>query len=230
MSEVGRVAAIWRYPVKSMRGESLQEADVYWHGVQGDRRFAFVRPGLERSDFPWLTIRENPAMWGYVPRLLQPERPDRSDAVVTTPAGRELRVEDPALASELGDGVRLIKQNRGVFDTAPLSVMGARTVESMGGWDARRFRPNLVIEADEPFAEEGWVGHLLTIGGMQMRVDRRDERCVMVNVNPDTGEPDLPILKQLGRERDACLGVYGTTVAPGIVRVGDPVSLPSVAG
>lgn len=230
MSEVGRVAAIWRYPVKSMRGESLQEAEVYWHGIRGDRRFAFVRPGLERSDFPWLTIRENPAMWGYVPRLLHPERPDKSDAVVATPGGHELRVEDPALAGELGDGIRLIKQNRGVFDTAPLSLMGSRTVEAMGGWDARRFRPNLVIEAGAPFAEEGWVGRVLAIGGMQMRVDRRDERCVMVDVNPDSGERDVPILKRLGREREACLGVYGTTVAPGSVRVGDPVSLLPAAG
>ena len=229
MSSVGRVVSIWRYPVKSMRGEALEEADVYWNGIRGDRRFAFVQPGLERSDFPWLTIRERPAMWGYVPRLLNPERPDKSDAVVTTPDGRELRVDDPGLAEELGEGVRLIKQNRGVFDTAPLSIMGSRTVEAMGGWDARRFRPNLVVEADEPFAEEAWVGQVLTIGGMQMRVDRRDERCVLVNVNPDTGERDMQILKQLGREREACLGVYGTTVAPGAVRVGDLVSLPPVA-
>ena len=121
--------------------------------------------------------------------------------------------------------MHVIKQNRGVFDTAPLSLMGARTVEAMGGLDARRFRPNLVIEAGEPFAEEGWIGKVLTIGGFQMRVDRRDERCVMVDVNPDTGRRDAQILKRLGRERDACLGVYGTTVTPGVVRVGDPVSL-----
>ena len=229
MSALGRVVSIWRYPVKSMRGEALQEADVYWHGIRGDRRFAFVRPGLERSDFPWLTIRERPAMWGYLPRLLDLSRPDKCDAVVTTPDGAELPVDDPRLAAELGEGVRLIKQNRGVFDTAPLSIMGSRSAEAMGGWDARRFRPNLVVEAGEPFAEEAWVGRVLTIGGMQMRVDRRDERCVMVDVNPDTGERDMQILKQLGRERDACLGVYGTTVAPGVVRVGDFVSLPQIA-
>ena len=229
MTTVGRVKAIWRYPVKSMRGEALEEANVHWNGIRGDRRFAFVQPGLERSDFPWLTIRERPEMWGYVPRLLDPVKPDKSDAVVTTPGGSELRVDDPRLARELGEGARLIKQNRGVFDTAPLSIMGSRTVEAMGGWDARRFRPNLVIEAGEPFAEEAWVGQVLTIGAMQMRVDRRDERCVMIDVNPDTGERDMQILKRLGRERQARLGVYGTTVAPGAVRVGDLVRLPPVA-
>ncbi|MFN2464119.1 MAG: MOSC N-terminal beta barrel domain-containing protein, partial [Candidatus Dormibacteria bacterium] len=54
---VGRVAALWRYPVKSMAGEALAVADVSWHGLAGDRRWAFIREGQERSGFPWLTIR-----------------------------------------------------------------------------------------------------------------------------------------------------------------------------
>ena len=54
---VGRVSGLWRYPVKSMAGEALAQADVSWHGFAGDRRWAFVRPGIVRSDFPWLTIR-----------------------------------------------------------------------------------------------------------------------------------------------------------------------------
>ena len=63
--EVGRVVALWRYPVKSMGAEALERADVSWHGVAGDRRWAFVREGLERSGFPWLTIRENAEMGNY---------------------------------------------------------------------------------------------------------------------------------------------------------------------
>src|SRR5207244_2786214 len=111
---VGRVVQLWRYPVKSMAGEQLPTAGVSWHGVEGDRRWAFIRPGLERSDFPWMTIRELAAMGDYRPRLADPERPDESVTTVVTPGGRELDVSDPALAAELGDGVRLIKQNRGV--------------------------------------------------------------------------------------------------------------------
>ena len=60
--EVGRVAALWRYPVKSMGGEVLSETEVSWHGFAGDRRWAFIREGVVRSGFPWLTIRERPAM------------------------------------------------------------------------------------------------------------------------------------------------------------------------
>ena len=61
--EVGRVAGLWRYPVKSMAAEALERADVGWHGLDGDRRWAFIREGMVRSGFPWLTIRENPRMW-----------------------------------------------------------------------------------------------------------------------------------------------------------------------
>jgi uncharacterized protein YcbX len=60
---------------------------------------------------------------------------------------------------------------------------------------------------------------------MRMRVDRRDERCVIVNVDPATAERDPAVLKAVAREREACHGVYGTPVEPGRVFVGDPVLL-----
>ena len=81
------------------------------------------------------------------------------------------------------------------------------------------------MEAEEPFAEDSWVGSVLQIGEVRMRVDLRDERCVVVNVDPTTSERDPAILETIARERDACLGVYGSTVAPGRVAVGDPVLL-----
>ena len=54
-THVGRVVGLWRYPVKSMAGESLSEAEVFWHGLVADRRWAFIRNGVERSGFPCLT-------------------------------------------------------------------------------------------------------------------------------------------------------------------------------
>jgi hypothetical protein len=80
-----------------------------------------------------------------------------------------------------------------------------------------------VVEASGDFPEDGWVGSVLRIGDFSMRVDQRDERCVMINVDPATTERNPAILKTAGRERDACVGVYGTTVEPGRVAVGDPV-------
>jgi uncharacterized protein len=232
MTEAGRVAALWRYPVKSMAAEALEEVEVSWDGLAGDRRWAFVRAGLERSDFPWMTIRERAEMGHYRPWFADPSRPNASRTLVRTPAGDELEVVDPQLAAELGEGVRVIKQNRGVFDAMPLSLISTQSVAALGTMvgaelEAERFRPNLVIAAagDAPFREEAWVGSVLRIGGMRMRVDQRDERCVIVNVDPLTGERNPAVLRTLGREREACIGVYGSTVEPGQVAVGDPVLL-----
>ena len=118
---VGRVAGLFRYPVKSMGAEAPDAADVSWHGLTGDRRWAFIRDGMTRSGFPWLTIRQRPAMWRYMPWLIEPERPDASPVLVRSPSGAVLDVADPALATELGTSVPLLKCDRGVFDTFPLS-------------------------------------------------------------------------------------------------------------
>jgi MOSC domain-containing protein len=230
MTELGRVAALWRYPVKSMGAESLDEVEVSWHGLAGDRRWAFVQEDLVRSGFPWLTIRERAEMWRYTPSFAEPDRPEASRTLVRTPAGDTLDVADPALAAELGGRVRLIKQNRGVFDAMPLSLITTASIAAIGAMAGTelvpdRFRPNLLIEPadDAPFQEDGWVGSVLRIGGMSMRVDQRDSRCVLVNVDPATGTRDPAVLRAIARERDAYLGVYGSTVEPGRVAVGDPV-------
>lgn len=227
---VGRVVALWRYPVKSMRGEAAEAADVSWHGLAGDRRWGFVRGEMARSGFPWLTIRERAELWQYQPVLVEPADPDASPTVVRTPSGRELDVLDPALAAELGPDVRAMKQDRGVFDTFPLSLISAQAIAALGAHvgaalDPLRFRPNIVVDAPGggEFPEEAWVGTELCIGGLTMRVDRRDVRCVMVNVDPATGARDPAVLRAIARERQGRLGVYGTTVQPGRITVGDMV-------
>jgi uncharacterized protein len=228
---VGRVVALRRYPVKSMASEELDGAEVSWHGLAGDRRWAFVRDGKVRSGFPWLTIRERPEMARYRPFYTERARPNASPTLVRTPSGGELDVADPALAAELGPGVRVIKQDRGVFDTMPLSLLTTQTLAGLGrlvgtGLAAERFRPNLLVDAVGPdFAEDAWVGRVLRIGGLRMRVDLRDQRCVMVTIDPVTLHRDPAILRAIARERDNRLGVYGSTVEPGQVAVGDPVEL-----
>jgi uncharacterized protein len=231
MTVAGRVAALWRYPVKSMAGEELEAVEVSWHGLAGDRRWAFIRGGQVRSGFPWLTIREQPELAHYRPRFAKPDRPNASLTLVRTPSGDELDVADPALAAELGPGVRVIKQDRGVFDTLPLSLLTTQTLAGLGrlvGTDlaAQRFRPNLVVDArGGDFPEDGWVGRVLRIGGLRMRVDKRDQRCVMVTIDPVTLRRNRAVLRAIARERGARLGVYGSTVEPGRVAVGDPVVL-----
>jgi uncharacterized protein YcbX len=231
MTVVGRVAALWRYPVKSMAAEELDGAEVSWHGLAGDRRWAFIRDGQARSGFPWLTIRERPELAHYRPRFAEPDRPNASRTLVRTPGGGELDVADPALAAVLGPGVRVIKQNRGVFDTMPLSLLTIQTLAALGrlvGTDVApgRFRPNLLVDAPgRDFPEDTWVGRVLRIGELRMRVDQRDQRCVMVTIDPVTLRRNPAILRAIARERDGWLGVYGSTVEPGRVAVGDPVEL-----
>lgn len=234
--QVGRVLGLWRYPVKSMGAEELAEAEVSWHGLAGDRRWAFIRNGVVHSGFPWLTLRERGDLSHYRPSLIEPTQPDRSPTVVHTPSGATFDVGDPALSEELGAGVRVIKQDRGIFDTLPLSLITTQTIARLGELvgvqlDIQRFRPNILVEAadEEPFAEDTWVGCVLRIGGMRMRVDKRDSRCVVITIDPETSERNPAILRAVARDRQGCLGVYGSTVEPGRIAVDDPVLVDSPA-
>jgi MOSC domain-containing protein len=228
--QIATVVGLWRYPVKSMAAEALTEAEVGWHGISGDRRWAFIRPGLERSGFPWLTLRERADMRDFAPRFAEPARPDHSRTIVRAPDGEEYDVVDPACSARLGEGVRVIKQDVGVFDDLPLSLISTRTIAGLQALTGRtlevqRFRPNLLVEplTDADFPEDGWLGATLQIGAMQMRVDRRDPRCVIVNMDPASGDRDHAVLRRIAQERENCAGVYGTVVTPGRVAVGDPV-------
>ncbi len=229
-AQAGIVSGLWRYPVKSMAGEALAGTEISWAGLAGDRRWAFVRPGSQASGFPWHTIREFPQMSQYVALLAEPGRPDRSRVLVQTPDGRRYDVTDPRLAAELGEGLRVMRLDRGAFDAMPVSLISDSTVSALCTLarvpgNALRFRPNVVVRLDSgaPFEEDKWVGSAVRIGSAVVRIDRRDSRCIIVDVDPATGLPDSHLLKVIGNTRGARAGVYGTTVLPGRIRVGDPV-------
>jgi len=232
---IGRVVGLWRYPVKSMGPEALDVVDVSWFGLAGDRRWAFVRDDATQSDFPWLTIRERNDMNHYIPSFVDPSRPDKSPTTVRTPSGNTLDIADPSLSTELyPQGARVIKQQRGIFDTFPLSLITTQTIatlsENVGTQlSVERFRPNFLIEAidDTPYPEDNWIGCILRIGNLRMRVDKRDGRCVVITIDPITTERNPEILRRVVSDRQGCLGVYGTTVEPGAVAVNDDVTLES---
>lgn len=234
---VGRVVGLWRYPVKSMGAETLAHVDVSWHGLAGDRRWAFVRDGETRNGFPWLTLRDRGDMAHYTPSFVDPSRPDKSPTVVETPTGVLLDVTDPALAHELRpDGARPIKYDRGVFDTFPLSLITTQTIGHLAQTvgmplDVRRFRPNILVEAigAATSPEDNWVGGVLRVGSLRMRVDKRDGRCVVITIDPLTTERTPAILRAVATERQGCLGVYGSTVEPGCIALDDDVVLESQA-
>jgi MOSC domain-containing protein len=229
---LGHVRELWRYPVKSMAGERLEASALDWAGLPGDRRFAWVQ-SEDRSGFPWLTIREVSELVRYVPRLIDPHRPDLSRIEVTTPDGRTAALEDlrEELAERHGAPVHLARSKRGLFDAFPVSLLSLGTVRSLRTatgieLDHRRFRPNLLLETvtGEPHEEDAWVGRTIRIGlTAEVRVDVRDERCVITNVDPDTAVRDPRVLREIAQHRETCTGVYGSVVTPGPIAVGDPV-------
>jgi hypothetical protein len=174
----------------------------------------------------------------YRPSFTDPTQPDKSPTLVRTPSGVVLDVTDPALGAELyPQGARVVKQNRGIFDTFPLSLITTQTIAQLGETvgarlEVQRFRPNIVVEAAEqaPFLEDSWVGCVLRIGGMRMRVDKRDGRCVVITIDPLTTERNPAILRAVARDRHGCLGVYGSTVEPGRMAVNDVVLLAQCFG
>lgn len=228
---LGVVQRLSRYPVKSMAPEELARAEVSWHGVPGDRRWAFLRPDSEASGFPFLTIRELPRLALYRAELTDPRRPDASSVRVRTPQNGTYAVDDVDLARHLGDGVRVTRLRRGLYDSMPVSLISTATVAELCRrakvpYEPRRFRPNLLVELaeDRPFAEDDWVGRTLTVGGAVLRVDRHDPRCVVINVDPHTGETSPAMLRALA-DRQARAGVYASVVAPGNLAAGDKLSV-----
>jgi len=247
--ELGRISAIFRYPVKSMAGESLEVARLGWHGIEGDRRLAFRRLA-DRSEFPWLTASKLPQLLLYKPLRLDSNANSNGEVLPThvrTPDGKEYELRSDQLREEIssryGSDVELMNLKSGIFDEACISVISLGTVRSVAResgrgeelCDLRRFRPNVVIETNnaEPFEEDSWVGRTLMFGEgnsgaapmAAISVTLRDERCVMVNFDPDTAERDSEVMKTVVRMNGNYAGAYGTVIRAGELRVGQVVSL-----
>ncbi len=242
MNEIGHVRELVRYPVKSMAGIVTESAFLGWHGLAGDRRFAFRRLG-DDSGMPWLTASRLPELLLYHPVGLDESTGEPLPTHVRTPAGTHLEIRGAELQSEIaerfGSSVELMKLKNGIFDEGSVSVMSLATMAGIGreagvSLDRRRFRANIVLETrdSETFLEDGWVGGTLVFGDSgnseprpAVRVTARDLRCMMINLDPDTAIQDKRVMKTVVRLNKNNAGVYGTVVQTGTIRVGDPVSL-----
>jgi len=239
MREVGRIVELVRYPVKSMAGVKTESAFLGWHGFDGDRRFAFRRVGDE-SGFPWLTASRLPELLLYEPVALEERGGEQVPTQVRTPNGSYLGLQSPELTAEiagyLGSNVELMKLKHGIFDEGAVSLISLATIagiEREVGFDLdrRRFRVNIVIESalDEPFLEDRWLDHRLVFGnfeaGPALSVTLRDERCVMVNLDPNTAKKDTRVMKAVTHLNQNYAGVYATVVRSGTLNVGERVYL-----
>ena len=237
--EIGEIEAIYRYPVKSMRGEALNSATLGWHGLAGDRRLAFRRLD-ERGGFPWLTAGKLPDLIRFTPQPLEDGDGEVLPTHVLTPEGEQMAFFGEALAAEVGRRygapVQMMHLKHGIFDDASISVITSDTVReacrlSGRSADVRRFRPNIVVRSTRaiPFEEDDWLGGVLVFGpandAPSVTVTISDVRCAMVNIDPDDGSLAPEVLKAVVRANQNNAGIYGTVTRIGQLAVGQSVVL-----
>lgn len=260
MNVIATVHSLWRYPVKSMGGEELDEAFLGFAGVYGDRVFAFRSSAAPRG-FPYLTAREQKKLLQYRPRFRHPDKAARpinlaeaeglapgvtpvyADIAellvdVETPSGETSAIDDPSLMRMLGEGVSgapelmLLRSERALTDCRPVSLFGVQSAQQLGteigaAVDPRRFRANIYLDLQgDGFAENSWVGRSVQIGAKAVvAILERDPRCVMITLDPDTGESKPELLKKVAQAHGGMAGLYGAVLVEGMVRKGDEVRL-----
>lgn len=243
MDVVGKVERLRRYPVKSMQGEDVHSVFVSYSGLTGDRVYAFVDPRA-RPDFPWLTAREMREMLQWKPLFDSSPEPgdqypfhERFRVNVESPDGHRMSVEDPQLlallSTKCGRSLRLRFSEKGMQDALPVSLIGVDTVsavaaECTGSLSPLRFRANMYVRwgCGEPCFEDSLVGQVLVIGEkLELLVSKRDSRCVVINLDPETGESDPSILRVVANRHENQLGVYCVVLQEGIVEQGAEIRL-----
>ena len=239
MIRIGCIRELVRYPVKSMAGVPIHSAFLGWHGLEGDRRYAFRRLG-DRSGFPWLSASRMPELLLYQPCGNQESAVEPLPTHVRTPEGQEKDLEGDALtrkiSEQLKSPVELLRLKHGIFDEAVISLVSFATISAITSEcslnpDSRRFRANILVETDQiqPFLEDQWIGATLLFGDSDptpaVKITLRDLRCSMLNLDPTTAAPDPRVIKTVVRLNDNYAGVYGTVLQTGLLRVGDFIRL-----
>jgi uncharacterized protein len=248
---------VWRYPVKSLQGESLDSARVEDDGLVGDRRWGIRDQRTGRI----LTARRRPEL------LEAAASYEEGLPAITMPDGRRTsgpgRRTDRMLSEWLGSPVSLVASadsdpGRAEFfadatddtsraiewtmpasryvDAAPLLVLttaslrAGETLHPEGVWHPRRFRPNLLIDHDgEDWVEDRWIGAPLRVGTATLVATQQCIRCTMVT-RPQPGlEADVDVFRTLARHHGGRFGVWSDVLSAGSLSVGDPASL-AVAG
>lgn len=157
---------------------------------------------------------------------------------VRTPDGATLPIDDPALLHLLSEGLherhqlRLLSSVRSLTDCSPVSLFSVQTARCLGDElsipiDKRRFRANLYLDLDSGgFAEDQFVGRTLRIGGkVVLSVLKRDSRCKIITLDPDTADANPEVMKQVARAHERQVGIYAAVLVEGTIHPGDDVQL-----
>ena len=237
-----RVTEIWRFPVKSMGGETVPAGHLGELGIDGDRGWSV----FDIDTGTTLTARRAPEL------LFASARLDDGTLIITLPDGSEVGAPDhAALSNWLRRDVELRaagEHNRdeggvyevpldaehdadwvswsgpgGAFHDSARARVSLVSETTLGAWDRRRFRTNVVVDGT---GEDDLVGGRIRVGDAELDVVQPIDRCVMVT-RPQPGIPrDLDVLKRINADRGTVLAVGCVVASPGEVVVGDEVSAP----
>ena len=208
------VAKIWRYPVKTMAGESLERANIGELGIEGDRVVH-----IESGRGTVVTSRTHPAFLGHKGTL----GADGEPLVDGRPwEGADVAADIVGIA---GPGARLVRDDSADrFDILPLLVATDGAIEAFGQ-DYRRLRPNIVIGGVEGMAEREWEGKTLRIGATLIGVQDLRLRCIMTSFDPDTQAQDTTITQEIYRRFEGKLALNCHIIQGGEIVVGDEVEV-----
>jgi uncharacterized protein YcbX len=214
-----------------MRGGTLEGSALSWSGIPGDRQFGF----LQINSFSWLSARDFPELLLYSPQFENPSNL-RSSLIVTTPAGKTLALDSAELIEEIQDRSRkrlkLEKiERRPAEPSNYVSLISVSSVNVLvqglhNTVEVERFRPNIVIGplTLPPYHEEAHLNRSIALGDLQnsarLRIVRRNVRCSLVNLDPQTATPNPRILETVIATRGNLLGVYGVPEQIGFIQLG----------
>lgn len=228
----GTIAELWRYPIKSLGGERLERCALDLRGLRGDRSWAIV--GNDGKIGSGKTTTRFRRMSGLLDLSVSSQ--DDDAPLISFPDGTRAPGDQPStlvrISELLGEEVSLRREAEVPHhDDSPVHMITTGSLAWLQGRhpevaiDARRFRPNIVIEASEPWGEESWIGHVIRLGNVVLRPFKATERCVMVTM----AQPGLTfsprLLGDLERQHDASFGIYAQVVTPGELRLGDSIEL-----
>jgi uncharacterized protein YcbX len=205
---------IWRYPVKSMRGEQLQATEVSALGVACDREIVVIGANGRPT-----TSRTHPRLLGL--------RGGTSAGGEATVNGHVWQSAEAATLVEhaAGPGASLVRiTDARRFDVLPLLVLSDGAIAALGE-DHRRLRPNLVIGGVSGLDERTWESRRLRIGEVEVFCAQLRARCVMTTYHPDTLVQDRSVLARIVRDFQGTFALDAAVVTPGTVHLGDEVTL-----
>jgi uncharacterized protein YcbX len=208
------VAELWRYPVKSLKGEQLKETKIAGNGIPGDREIVVLS-----SAGRIVTSRSRPKLLGLRGQFSEDGTPTINGFRWDSAEAGEL------VNAAVGEPAKLVRvpQPRG-FDVLPLLIATDGAVQFLEV-DHRRLRPNILLAGVSGLEERDWQGRIISVGDLRIQAVKLRARCVMTTFNPDTQEQDKSVLVRIIRDLDGTAALDCSVIQPGVVHVGDAVEV-----